>query len=115
MNNIKAWYAVNVTAGNFGNVEEKAVVLNVTHKLLPVAFSDGEGLVVVFDLYNWVQSGFKAPEIVNEFARDNDSHCSMSVGDIAEIDDKFYICLPVGWKEINPVRNIELPDSKKFA
>jgi hypothetical protein len=51
-------------------------------------------------IYYWGQNDFQPRQC-----------CSVSMGDVAQIDRKFYICQSTGWKEITPA---ELEEYKKI-
>ncbi len=78
------------------------ITLGKTHGLLPVTcLVLGTDIHLAlqkgFNFFNWVQDDFTAPQSVNDFAKEFGSHASMSVGDVVEINGRFWYCEPMGW------------------
>ena len=85
--------------------EELTPVLGETHHEVPVSYNADaktaeDAADIAFDLYNWASQGFIAPAIVNEWARKNKLHASMGVGDIVKAGNKHFICMGIGWQEV---------------
>ena len=103
---INAWYAV----GNAQLKKNARIILGVTHHRLPVNLDTKgdsnnveEHLEQAFATFNWVHRDFIAPTWINKFARLIDSHASMSVGDVLEVENgSYWMCDSFGWKPIKP-------------
>lgn len=46
----------------------------------------------LFERFNFLPVPFRLPPGIK--------HTSMSIGDIVQLDDIFYICMPLGWKKV---------------
>lgn len=112
---ISAWHSTDLYPSAFKlgvtpNVLD-AITLGTTHILIPVTYTTetddhSTALEEAFSFFNWVHVDFYAPQEVNDVCRDHNSHASMSVGDVVELDDgTFWYCAPIGWKQITTPLN----------
>jgi hypothetical protein len=104
---IKAWHSTHEHFGLVGYDSNYPIILNKTHKLIPaILYRDDsyssklELCEAAFNFFNWVHSNFTAPSEVNSFCRDNETHASMSVGDIVQINDTYWLCKSFSFQEI---------------
>jgi len=54
----------------------------------------------VFKLMNQDNTNPMTRPEMQEWIRKNTTHTSMSVGDVIKVDNKYYVCKDIGWKEI---------------
>lgn len=98
---VKAWYAREFGA----DWRYKPVLPGDTHVKMPVSCCTQEAkeefaaCEEAFGFFNWY--GGSAPEGVREFVRANKIHTSMSVGDICQIDDHFFMVESFGFRRLH--------------
>ena len=57
----------------------------------------------IFSLYNTDTGETKNPLLYpkeHEFVIKNKTHTSMSIGDVVQINEQFYVCEDEGWREL---------------
>ena len=108
---IKAWHRVHehLSPTHFLTPSED-VELGVTHVCLPTllvtteVFEHTESyLGQAFTHFNWVHDFDDVAALIQAFVRSNNTHTSMSVGDIVELVDlnEFYMVQSFGWKKLD--------------
>lgn len=108
---IRAWHSVGsdfICSGIFGN--QPAVKLGITHVCLPVSIEvltplteTDHYLGKAFEYFNWIRDEDILTSIeIGPFIRQNNTHTSMSVGDVIELVDvkEFYIVEDVGFRKL---------------
>lgn len=107
MNSVNVYYTVNNYFNKFMlGKSDVPVKLGTTHVRIPCRMpvnnmNAAPLLDVVFSYFNWVQFNGEAPKHINDYAQANNTHASMSVGDIVKINETYYMCAFSGWTEIN--------------
>lgn len=82
-------------------VDMKDYVLVSTRELAAPDREDSHVLEDIFGIYNWIDPTFQPDSLNSNFNRNGADHTSMSVGDIVDIDGKYYHCEVAGWREID--------------
>ncbi len=111
---IKAWHANNeyfaeVTSFIFSK-DRPSFALNDTHVELPVSTSvEGDSVYLLekaFEFFNFCVSDHITINTINDFAANNNTHTSMSIGDIVEFVEtkEFWICECIGWTKLDNKR-----------